>query len=57
MPILQLASDEDVIEYGLFFASVILQGVEQFGVFTTVLPNIQIALCNVQGLNFILLYG
>jgi len=48
---------KDVVEYGLFFASVTLQEVEQFGVFTTVLPNIQIALCKVQGLNFLLLYG
>ena len=48
---------KDVVEYGLFFASVTLQDVEQFGVFTTVLPNVQIALCNVQGLNFRLLYG
>ena len=48
---------KDVVEYGLFFASIILQGVEQFGVFTTALRNIQIALCNVQRLNFLLLYG
>jgi hypothetical protein len=48
---------KDVVQYGLFFGSVTLQDVEQFGVFTTVLPNIQIALYNVQGLNFLLLYG
>jgi hypothetical protein len=48
---------KDAVEYGLFFESVTLQEVEQFGVFTTVLPNTQIALCNVQGLNFLLLYG
>jgi hypothetical protein len=46
-----------VVEYGLFFALATLQDVEQFGVFTTVLPNLQIALCNVRGLNFLLHYG
>ena len=46
---------KDVVEYGLFFVSVTLQDIGKFGVITTVLPNVQIAMCNVQGLNFLLL--